>query len=64
MVNKDIYAEKHEVGANQACLQSVACRSAKGRSEAKEKSLCLSKSIEMLEYSLYLLFNKLYWKIV
>ena len=32
------------------------------RSEGK--SLCLSKSIEMLECSLYLLFNKLYWKIV
>ena len=30
----------------------------------RRKSLCLSKSIEMLEYSLYLLFNKLYWKIV
>ena len=135
MVNKDIYAEKHEGKGMQACLQSptkhkakpkqaclisVACRLAKCRSDCKEqearsgskssllefaslsshevptersegkarsptetsllaisslsshevpkrsegKSLCLSKSIEILEYSLYLLFNKLYWKIV
>jgi len=27
----------------------------------RRKTLCFSKSIEMLEYSLYLLFNKLYW---
>ena len=39
MVNKDIYAEKHEAEPKQACLISVACRLAKCRSDWKEQEL-------------------------
>ena len=54
----------HIRSKSETCCIEGAVNSKVRRSLARfrRKSSCMSKSVEMLEYSLLILFNKLYWK--